>query len=65
MGNAKTINSKLSDDKTINFNKQNKLDDYELNNLDYLEAKEKDKRSLVSIYWSMIKREHRKIFTFF
>ena len=45
--------------------KKNKLDDFELNDLSYEEAVNLDKRNLVRIYWSLLKREHRIIFTFF
>ena len=41
------------------------LDDFELNELSYLEAVEKDKRNIFRIYYSYIKREHRVIFSFF
>ena len=41
------------------------LDDFELNELDYNEAVEKDKRNGFRIYFSFIKREHRVIFSFF
>ena len=40
-------------------------DDYELNNLDYLEAIEYDNRTFFRIYCSLLKREHLIIFTFF
>ena len=42
-----------------------KLDDFELNNLEYLEAIELDKRNFIKTYWSILKREHLIIFTFF
>ena len=44
----------------------NKLvfDYYELNNLDYSKTKELDKRNILEIYWSFLKREHSIIFTF-
>ena len=41
------------------------LDDFELNNLEYLEAMELDKRQFSQIYWSLLKREHIILFTFF
>ena len=40
------------------------FDYYELNNLDYSKAKELDKRTILEIYWSFLKREHSIIFTF-
>ena len=42
-----------------------KLDDFELNDLDYLEAIELDKRPFSQMYWSTLKREHLILFTFF
>ena len=39
--------------------------DYELNSLDYYEALKFDKRTFFRIYWSLLKREHLIIFTFF
>ena len=45
----------------INF----KLDDFELNNMEYEEALKLDKRSFCRMYWSFLKREHIIIFTFF
>ncbi len=39
-------------------------DDYELNELEYKEAIKYDKRSLLQIYWAILKREHLIIFTF-
>ena len=42
-----------------------KLDDFELNELEYEEAIKHDKRTFFQIYFYFIKREHRIIFTFF
>ena len=52
------------EDKIIE-NNQNKLDDFELNQLEYDEAIIQDKRSFINIYFSLLKREHKIIFTFF
>ena len=41
-----------------------KLDDFELNDLEYLEAIKSDKRNILQIYWSKLKREHIILFTF-
>ena len=41
-----------------------KLDDFELNELEYLEAIKSDKRNILQIYWSKLKREHIILFTF-
>ena len=62
-----------SEDKSLSNNfphnkkniKKNNLDDFELNNLEYWEAKNLDKRSFCDIYLSLLKREHKLIFTFF
>ena len=62
IGEFKKQNSKPSENK---INDENKLDDFELNDLEYLEAKEKDKRSFLRMYWSILRREHRIIFTFY
>jgi hypothetical protein len=47
-----------------NENKNKKLDSYELNNLDYKEACEFDKRGFCSTYFSILMREHLILFTF-
>ena len=44
---------------------QKKLDDFELNDLSYEEALKYDQRAWLKTYFSLIKREHRIIFTFF
>ena len=44
--------------------KNQKLDDFQLNNLEYLDACKYDKRSFLKTYWSVLKREHIIIFTF-
>ena len=41
------------------------LDDFELNELSYLEAIELDKRPFHKTYWTILKREHLILFTFF
>ena len=45
--------------------KEKKYDNFELNNLEYEEALNFDKRSFLEIYWSILKREQLIIFTFF
>ena len=49
---------------TTNEEKE-KLDNYELNNLEYDEALKLDKRNFLEMYWSILKREHLIIFTLF
>ena len=46
-------------------NNQNILDDFELNQLEYDEAIKYDKRTFIEIYFSLLKREHKILFTFF
>ena len=41
------------------------LNDYELNDLEYLEALELDNRNFFRIYWYLLKREHLILYTFF
>ena len=47
------------------YEEKEKLDNFELNNLEYREALKLDKRGIIEIYWSILKREHLIIFTFF
>ena len=46
-------------------NKRKNLDDFELNNLDYYDACELDKRTCCIAYWSLLMREHTALITFF
>ena len=46
-------------------NTQKKFDDFELNELEYMEAAKCDKRTFIQIYISLLKREHKILFTFF
>ena len=62
--NSQKNNLNIIKNDNLNQEEQNNLDDYELNDLDYLEAKNLDKRNIIQIYWSLIKREHKLIFTF-
>ena len=55
---------KIEDSDQLNL-KKGKLDNFELNNLEYEEALILDKRNMCQIYWSLLKREHLIIFTFF
>ena len=41
------------------------LTDYELNDLEYIDAIELDHREFLNIYWYLLKREHIIFFTFF
>ena len=45
--------------------KGQKMDNFELNNLDYKKACEFDKRGFCKTYWSILLREHVVLFTFF
>ena len=56
-----TINSKI-----IQSSKRKiKYSEFELNNLNYEEAIKNDKRTLLEMYWSKLKRRHLIFFTFF
>ena len=46
-------------------NKPKQLDDFELNELSYPEAIIYDKRTFFQVYLSLLKREHRILFTYF
>ena len=71
------INSKNNKPKNIsiyNFNfgdkveqdeHHNELSNYELNDLEYEESIKLDERKFPEIYWSILKREHLILFTFF
>ena len=72
--NSKENNSRksLNNDDDIKKNdeiklqvKNENLEDFELNNLEYENALKLDKRNFFRIYWSILKREHIIIFTFF
>jgi hypothetical protein len=41
------------------------LDNFELNNLEYIDAVKFDKRPFLTTYWSVLMREHVVLFTFF
>jgi len=58
------VNNQIFNAIKINEKEKEQLDNYELNNLDYEQAKKLDKRSFIQIYWSLLKREHPIIFTF-
>ena len=59
--------------KSINFEstkyrlskKKEQMSDFELNDLPYFEAIKLDKRSFCRMYWSLLRREHIILFTFF
>ena len=57
-------NDKLLSIDTLN-KKIKKYDDYELNNMSYDVALKYDNRKFIPIYWSILRREHPIIFTFF
>ena len=48
-----------------NFQKIRKFDDFELNEFEYEEAVKYDQRTFIQMYFSLLKREHKIIFTFF
>jgi len=58
-------NRKLRPNEKNDENKNpEEYDDYELNNMDYNDASEFDKRTCLRTYWSVLKREHYVLFTF-
>ena len=57
--------NELNNEKKSLNNGIKKLDNFELNNLNYNEAYEIDKRSFLKTYWSVLMREHILLFTFF
>jgi len=46
-------------------NEVERLDNFELNRLDFYEAMKLDKRSFLEIYWGFLTREHPILFTFY
>ena len=61
----KTDNGALNEEKGDEKQKEEGLDNFELNDLEYEEAIKLDKRSFIQIYWNLLKREHLILFTFF
>jgi hypothetical protein len=51
-------------EKEDNEEKYKDFDDFQLNNLEYVEACKYDKRTFLKTYWSVLKREHIVLFTF-
>ena len=68
LSNCNSLINKKSNNKIMKIsefnNNKKKLDNYELNNLEYDSARKYDKRNFINIYWSLLKREHMVIFTF-
>ena len=63
--NKVSFDSNDSSEEVTNIKKKEQLDNFELNNLDYNEACELDKRGFCKTYWSVLMREHVMIFTCF
>ena len=61
----KNNKTKSTVDSNENKPKKKNLDNFELNNLDYYDACELDKRSCCKTYWSVLMREHAALITFF
>ena len=55
--NENNINNKIED-------KPNQNNDYEMNNLDYIQAIKYDKRTCCDYYWSLLKNKQLFLFTF-
>ena len=50
----------------LNNSEKNEIfDNFELNDMEYDKALKSDKRNFIQIYWSILRREHLIIFTFF
>ena len=58
-----TTKLKINKNETIGDNYEGGLENYEINNLEFDEAIKLDKRSFITTYWSVLKREHLIIFT--
>ena len=58
-------NMKIESNNIFSYFKGNNFSDFELNELEYLEAIIYDKRTFIRYYWSLIRREHLIFFTFF
>ena len=58
------IEKDINNDKISFEEKSEKLNDFKLNDLNYEEALKKDKRTLIQLYISLIKRKHLFIFSF-
>ena len=63
--NNEQTKNKLQKRENMNKKEEEQLSDFELNDLEYLEAIELDKRQFGQIYWATLKREHIILFTFF
>ena len=63
--NKNTINFTNEKLITSNKNENEKLSDFELKDLEYFEAINLDKRKFHHTYWSILRREHIILFTFF
>ena len=63
--NNELLDNKMKVDKLTKKEEKIKMDDFILNHLDFKKALELDKRGLLQIYFSILKREHIILFTFF
>ena len=58
------LNTELNQEKEKNNENLNIMDDYEINNLNYLEALKLDKRTCIQIYCTMVRKKHLIMFAF-
>ena len=65
MNIKKKANNRKEKKENMDKKEEKKLTDFELNDLEYLDAIELDKRNFGQIYWATLKREHIILFTFF
>ena len=63
--NNEQTKNKSKKDGNMDKKEEEKLSDFELNDLEYLEAIDLDKRQFAQVYWSILRREHIILFTFF
>ena len=61
---SKALRKETDEELVSEEEKPKKFDDFELNELEYEEAVKYDQRSCCRMYYFLIKREHRIIFTF-
>ena len=64
-GQTKSEIKRPQKNKEMEIDDNKNLDDYELNHLGYEQALTLDKRGFLKTYWSILKRDHLIIFTFF
>ena len=59
------INNNLKENNRIIISNYSKLNDYEINSLEYIQALKLDKRNYIQYYFSLLRVKHILIFTFY